>query len=114
MKVDRRKFVAALAGLFLIVCSFIFRPRRALPDQDIAGIENNAGTRGLGEALQAGGFTMKQIPRGALVRLQQMRAGEVAERIRDDFVHSRIRLVDGWVLSETEAIACRYYAERAE
>jgi hypothetical protein len=110
---SRRTLLAVVATLFAGAAAWLLLPwRGSLPLRRDALLAPFADPLAVSEV---GSRVLAAVPRWRDARLlrqdlaPELRFGEegfaarLVERVRDDFAEGRVEIVDGWVLSETEA-----------
>lgn len=119
MTLDRRQFLQlATAGLLASLTTAACardraRDARALAEPELLGMLGADRVRELGERYRR--MVPKERSAAALrAAILDGARGEarpsVAQQVRDDFAAGRIVLVDGWVLSATEARQCALFS----
>ena len=122
MKLDRRVLLAGAAAAALAGAFFHFRSAPELLPEELAGLFRRYRTqaRRLGEryiecapSASASQEIVSELQRhGQSANANLPIRALVADRIMRDFRKGRTVIVDGWLLSETEAKLCALVAER--
>ena len=119
--VNRRQFLgtATRGGVLAAICGLAFREVVHGPDVDVLARPELLADLGPETVREIGEAFRRLVPAEGTVHalLASLRAQgthePIASRTRDDFAAGRIVVVDGWVLSMTEARRCALFSLRA-
>ena len=123
---DRRSFVylagAATLGIATASCAAgAGYDERSLARPELLAVLGDGPVRAIGARYRALTTAERDVEalRAAILRSRPMTARlfgtstpDVADLVRDDFAHGRTVVVDGWILSVTEARQCALYSLR--